>query len=422
LKWPKLWTMIAAVLIIAVLTAGCAQQKDHEKGKSDGKQEDLLKAKWQDVLSKANGQTVNMYLWGGSESTNRYIDDWVAPRLKKQTGINLNRVPVNDTKDITNKLLAEKQAGKKDGSIDVMWINGENFLEVKNNDLLWGSFSPRLPNVKKYVNQDSPAIKNDFGEPTEGLEAPWSQAQFVLTYDQNKVENPPKSAEALKQWVKEHPGKFTYPAPPDFTGSAFIRNLLYETTGGYQQYLKPIDEQEGLDDKLKPLWDYLNAIEPYLWRKGQTYPESASKLDQLYASGAVWMTMSYNPAHAANEVKDGRFPKSTRTFVLKDGTLSNTSYLSIPFNSPHKAAAMAAINFMLSPDAQITKANPKNWGALMAIDPNKLSDEEQKRLNAIDRGKSTLSANVLANHRVPEIPAEYVETIEKGWLEHVAKH
>ncbi|WP_085522917.1 ABC transporter substrate-binding protein [Tuberibacillus sp. Marseille-P3662] len=421
MKQSTLLLKIAAFLFILVFTVGCSEQTKDAKDLSSRQQQQLLQDDWQSILTKAKGQSVNFYLWGGNESTNRYIDEWVAPRLKEQFGVNLNRVPVNDIKDTTHKLLAEKQAGKKNGSVDMMWINGENFLTAKDNELLWGPFSPRLPNVKKYVDQNAPAINYDFGEPTKGLEAPWSQAQFVLTYDQSKVKHPPTSAEALKQWVEKHPGKFTYSAPPDFTGSAFVRNMLYETTGGYQQYLKPIDEQKNLNETLKPLWNYLNDIEPHLWRNGQTYPESASKLDQLYASGSVWMTMSYSPAHAANEVKTGRFPKSTRTLVLKDGTLANTSYLSIPFNAQHKAAAMVAINFMLSPDAQIAKANPDNWGALTAIDPNRLSDGDQKRLNAIDRGQATLSAKGLAHHRVPEMPAAYVDTIEKGWLEHVAK-
>lgn len=422
LKRSKWFYSMAVFLIFTVFLSGCAGNQGNSKGKAAGKQEDLLNANWENIVSKAKGKKVNIYLWGGSQSTNNYIDNWVAPRLKKQYGIKLNRIPVNDTKDIINKLVSEKQAGKKNGSVDIMWINGENFLAAKKNHLLWKSFSPRLPNVKKYVDRKSPAIKNDFGEPTQDLEAPWSQAQFVFIYNSNKVKHPPKSAKALKQWVKKHPGKFTYPAPPDFTGSAFIRNLLYETTGGYKQYLKPLKQQKGLSNKVQPLWSYLKVIKPYLWRKGQTYPQSVSKLDQLYANGAVWMTMSYDPAHATNAIKNGTFPKSTRTFVWNQGTLSNTSYLSIPFNSPHKAAAMVTINFMLSPKAQIAKANPKIWGTEMAIDPKKLSSAQQKQLDAIPRGKATLSPKVLANHRVPEIPAAYVTYLEKSWTQHVAKH
>ncbi|WP_186576961.1 ABC transporter substrate-binding protein [Aquibacillus kalidii] len=421
----KKFTIISIILVMAVALIVYARTLGEEEspnkvGTAEEKKE-ILKASWNEVLSQAKGKKVNIYMWGGDESTNRYIDEWVAPRIMKKLEIKLNRVPVKDINDTINKLLTEKQVGKDTGSIDIMWINGENFLTAKQNNLLWGSFSSKLPNANKYIDLQSPAIKNDFGEPTNGLEAPWSQAQFVFTYDKAKVLDPPKSAEELKAWVKQNPGKFTYPAPPDFTGSAFIRNILYETTGGYKQYERPISEQTQLEEKMKPLWAYLNEIKPYLWRKGETYPESSSKLDKLYADGAVWMTMSYDPSHAANEVNNGNFPKSTRTFVLEKGTLSNTSYLTIPFNSPNKAAAMAVINFMQSPTAQIAKADPSIWGAMMVIDPTKLNSKQKEKYNEINRGESSLPVKELMNHRVPEIPAEYVDFIEKGWKEYVAK-
>lgn len=306
--------------------------------------------------------------------------------------------------------------------MDVIWINGENFRTAKENELLWGSFLEQLPNHNDYIAKDAPDINKDFGEDINGLEAPWGKAQFVFVYDQDKVKNPPKSMEELKQWVKENPGKFTYPALPDFSGSAFVRHALYEMTGGYEQYFKPLEDQDHFAETVEPLWTYLNEIEPYLWREGKTYPESLAKLDQLYANGEVWMTMGYDPARASAEIKKGLFPESSRTFVLDGGTLSNTHYLSIPFNSSHKAGAMTAINFMMSPDAQIEKLDPNNWGDLMAIDPEKLSKEDQQRVSEVDLGSATLPTDVLSSHRLPEIPATYVDVIEKGWMEHVAQH
>ncbi len=137
----------------------------------------------------------------------------------------------------------------------------------------------------------------DFGEPIENLEAPWGEAQFVFIYDRAKNENPPKSVDELKEWVMKNPGKFTYPAPPNFTGSAFIRHMVYEVTGGYEQYMKPLDKEE-MSEKLQPVWEYLNEIEPYLWRNGETYPESQAKLHQLYSNGEVYITMGYHPLTA----------------------------------------------------------------------------------------------------------------------------
>jgi putative spermidine/putrescine transport system substrate-binding protein len=415
------WIGLTMFVVMALVFSACSNGNGGTKEKVDHSSPlNLLETNWEDVVAGAQGQTVNMYMWGGSDSINRYIDEWAAPKLKQESGVTLKRIPMNDTKDIINQLLTEKQAGKTEGSMDIIWINGENFKTAKDNDLLWSSFADQLPNVQQYVNSNAPDIQFDFGLDTEGFEAPWGKAQFVFVYDSEKMKNPPKSLQELKAWVKQNPGKFSYPAPPDFTGSAFIRHALFETTGGYEQYLKEGSGQD-LESKLSPLWSYLNEIEPYLWRQGQTYPESLAKLDQLYANGEVWMTMGYDPARASNEIKKGTIPTSSRTFLLDAGTLSNTHYLSIPFNSTNQAGAMAAINFFLSPEAQIAKYDPAHWGEDMALDVKKLSPEDQNRVSSIDRGVATLPAEVLTSHRIPEIPADSVDILEKGWLEHVAK-
>ncbi|MBB5178747.1 putative spermidine/putrescine transport system substrate-binding protein [Planomicrobium koreense] len=404
--------------ILALGLAACSQNA--EKGSQDNSG-NLLASDWQEVSDAAAGQEVNMYMWGGNDNINRYLDEWVAPRMKEEHGIELTRVPMNDAQDIINQLLDEKSVGKTDGSMDIVWINGENFKAAKDNGLLWGDFSGQLPNFTDYIDADAPEIAEDFGEPVDGLEAPWGQAQFVLVHDENKSPNPPKSMEELASWVKENPGQFTYPAPPDFTGSAFIRHVLYETTGGHEQYQQPAAEINDLEARFEPMWQYLNEIEPFLWREGQTYPESLTKQDQLFASGEVGLTMSYDPALAASEVLKGRFPESTRTFLLDGGTLANTHFLSIPFNSSDKAGAMVTINELLSPAAQTAKLSPENWGDLSALDLEKLSPEQRQAMTDVDLGNATLPLEELEANRLPELSADYIEIIEKGWMEHVAK-
>ena len=372
-----------------------------------------------DQKQESEEKTVSVYMWGGSEATNNYMDKWVAPRLKDK-GIKLNRVPVTDIKDTVNKLITEKQLGKKEGSADILWLNGENFKLSKSSKILSKPFVDKLSNYNKYVLADSPEVKYDFGEVTAGLEAPWGKVQFVFIYDSEKVKTPPKSFEELKIWIKKNPGKFAYPVSSDFTGSAFLRQGLFELNGGFKKFMTAFNEN-AMKEASKPLWDYLNEIKPSLWQQGKTYPESIAKLDKLYSNGEVWMTMGYDEARAENEIKKGTFPKSTKTFVLDNGTLANTHFLSIPFNSTHQDAAKEVINFLLSPEAQIAKFDPNNWGDGLSIDVNKLSSEEVKKINSIDRGASTLSLKELQSHRTPEITADYVEFIEKGWLENVAK-
>lgn len=372
---------------------------------------------WDEITKAAEGTTVNFYMWGGDTRINGWITGYVADNVKKDYGITINMVPMN-AEDFMNKLASEKQAGKEKGSIDLLWINGENFYTAKENGLLYGPFANKLPNYNKYINSDTPDNTLDFGYPTEGYEVPYGRAQLVLVYDSSKVENPPKNLKELEGFIKKNPGKFTYPAPPDFTGSAFVRNIMYMTTGGYQQYME-IDSKE-MEGRLQPAWDFLNGMKPYLWREGKTYPSTIGQLDSMFADGEVLMTMTYSPLKPSGEVINGVFPEGTKTLVLEEGTISNTHFLAIPQNAANKAGALAAADFLAGFEAQLSKLEPKNWGDLPVFDPEKLSNEEKSKLDELDLGSATLSQQELAEHRVPEIPSKHVPVIEELWMKNVA--
>ncbi len=374
---------------------------------------------WDQTVAKAHGTEVRFAMWGGSDNINRWVDKWVAPRLKQQYGVTLKRQATNDPVETINKLVSEKQAGRKAGSIDLVWINGENFKMAKAAGTLAGPFTARLPAFRQYYDQTSPDITHDFGTAVEGFEAPYGKAQFVFVYDSAKVKTPPQTFAALLAWVKQNPGRFTYPAPPDFTGSAFVRQVVYATTGGPAQYLPKVD-LELLARKIPAAWAYLNEMRPYLWLKGVTYPESKARLEQLFADGDVWMSMGYSPTTAEADIRKGTLPKTTRTFVMQEGTLANTHFVAVPFNAPHPDAALVLANLLLTPDAQLAKFDPTAWGDLPALDTTKLTPAERSRFEAMDLGVSTLPLGVLAKHRVPEIPPEYVVAIERDWLKQVA--
>ncbi|MBK9050076.1 MAG: ABC transporter substrate-binding protein [Chloroflexi bacterium] len=233
--------------------------------------------------------------------------------------------------------------------------------------MLYGNWAGDLPNMA-YVNGADPSVANDFGFPVDEYESPYGKAQFVMIYDSARIAEPPKTITALVEWIKANPGLFTYPAPPDFTGSAFVRHVCYEAVGGYDKLLGEFD-QAIFDAEIPACWVLLNEIEPFLWREGQTYPESHARQQELFANGEVWFDMAYNPAEASSLIENGRYPETTRTFVFDTGTIANTHYVAIPYNSPHKAAAMVVANFLLSPEAQLSKAQPENWGDLPVLDP-----------------------------------------------------
>ncbi|GAB4452892.1 MAG: ABC transporter substrate-binding protein [Anaerolineae bacterium] len=376
--------------------------------------------KWADIVAEAKGQTVNWYMWGGQENINTWVTGFVAENVKKQYGVTLNMVPIADTVEAVNKVLGEKEAGQDDaGSVDLIWINGENFRTLRQADLLYGPWAQYLPNTR-YVNWDDPSVSTDLGLPVSGYESPYGKAQFVMIYDSAKVAQPPATLDGLIEWIKANPGKFTYPAPPDFTGTAFIMHLCYAAAGGHEQFLREFD-QTLFDDKFARCWKTLNEIEPFLWREGQTYPESHARQQDLFANGEVYFDMAYNPAEASSLVEAGKFPQTTRTFIFDSGTIANTHYVAIPYNSPHKAGAMVVANFLLSPEAQHSKADPANWGDFPAIEVSRLPESWQQQFAALPRGVATLPDETLAARRLPELQATWRVAAEKAWEENVLK-
>ena len=366
----------------------------------------------------ARGTEVNLHMYGGDDAINAYVDDYVIPELKERHDVELTRTPLGDTADAVNKLLNEKGAGKEEGTIDLVWLNGENFATGADANLWYGPWAEELPNAR-YIDWESPSINRDFGYPVEGREAPWGKAQFVMIHDSEKVKDPPKTMDELRRWTAENPGRFTYPAPPDFTGNAFIEQVLYGVTGGPELYQEPFRE-EVFAEKSPEFTSFLNEIEPNLWREGETYPESSTKLDELYGNGEVWLTMSYNPQLAQRQINKGLFPETTRTYLFEDGTLNNTHYLAIPFNGPNKAGAQVVANFLQSPEAQIKKQDPDGWGDLTALSVERLPEDVREPLSNPE-GPATLSTEELQDNRVPEARPEWLLATEDAWEEKVLK-
>lgn len=373
--------------------------------------EEFLEMEYSAIEERARGTSVRFYMWGGSETVNSWIDGYVADRMEDLFDITVERVPM-DAAVFVNKLLTEKQAGAETGTIDVLWINGENFRIAREADLLLGPFTHRIPNFRRYV--DPVAAETDAGYPVDGYEAPYGRAQFNFDYDAARVSDPPRTFEELEYWVRQNPGRFTYPQPPDFTGSAFIRQAFYALTGGHEQYLRGFDRSL-FDRNVPALWEYLNRIEPYLWQEGRTYPRDLAALDALFERGEVDFTMSFTQTNAATRISQGRYPETARSFVMTDGSLFNTHFLAIPFNAPNTPSALVLINFLLSPEAQFSKNRLENWGDFTILDMARLPEESRSEFEALDLGDATVPLEEFSRYGVPEIPAEYWEALEDGW-------
>ena len=372
--------MLVMTMVLGLIACGAKEDKI-----------DLNTASWDQIVEAAKGTTVTFYGWGGDENRNNWLNTTVADYVKENYDITLEVVGMN-IDEILAKLSGEKQAGSNKGSIDMIWINGENFYSAKDNGLLWGPFTDKLPNMANYIDLEDPETLNDFCMPIDGYEAPYAKAQMVMYADTAVTPDLPASAEELMAFAKANPGKVTYPALPDFTGSAFVRNIVYELCGWEQFQTMAAD------------YDTVKAA-------------IAPAMDAMFADGEVVMNMSYSPFTVATGIANGTYTETTETFVFDKGTIGNTNYMAIGFNAPNKAGAMVVINAILSGEIQLTQY--AQLRELPVVAAEKLSADEKAAFDAVDLGKGVLSQADLLAHRLPEMPASLVPIIEEIWLNEV---
>jgi len=368
---------------------------------------------WPAVTEAAKRQTVYWHAWGGSNAINDYIA-WAGDQVAERYGVRIEHVKLKDTADAVSRVIAEKSAGKDDaGAVDLIWINGENFAAMKAQGLLFGPWAEDLPNWHFVDVEGKPAVTSDFTVPTEGLEAPWGMAQIIFYHDTARLAEPPRSIPALLDWARENPGRFAYPQPPDFLGSTFLKQAVMELTPDPAVLTAPVDEAS-YQAATAPLWDYLDALTPLLWRGGAAYPQSGPRLIQMMNDGEIDLALSFNPNEPSNAIANYELPDTVRSYVLDGGTIGNASFVAIPYNANAKEGALVLANFLMSPEAQARKQDPQVWGSGTVLALDRLGAEDRAAFDAIERGVATLSPEELGQS-LPEPHPSWMVRLEQDW-------
>ncbi|MGI8546516.1 MAG: ABC transporter substrate-binding protein [Gemmatimonadaceae bacterium] len=371
---------------------------------------ELAAMSWNQILASAKGTTVTWRMWRGDPSINAYVDSWVAPRLQARYGITLNPVDAQGP-EILNQLAIEKQAQRGAGSTDLVWINGETFYNLRKSNLLFGPWAGRLPNAT-YVDSSSAIIARDFEQDPAGYESPWGTVQFALIYDTVRTPSPPRTVAQLRGWIRAHPGRFTY--DQSFTGVTFLNVLMYALNGGAQQFQGGFNEAKYAKGSGR-VWDWLTALRPSLWRKGEAYPSGVAELHGLFANGEVDFSMSNNQNDVVTKVRQGILPPTARPLLLRDGTIANTHYLGIAANAGNPAGAMVVADFLLSPEAQLQKQKPDVWADGTVLSMERLPAEWSARFRALSTDSRSLSHDSLSKYARPEVAPQYHERLQTDW-------
>jgi putative thiamine transport system substrate-binding protein len=368
-------------------------------------------APWARIEQAARGQTVRFNAWAGSQRVNGYLQ-WAAGELQRRHGVTVEHVKIAETAEAVRRVRAEKAAGRgADGSADLVWINGENFLAMKREGLLFGPFAEALPNFALVDTAGKPTTRVDFSEPVEGMESPWGMAQLTFYADTARAGPLPASFAELEAWARRNPGRFTYPRPPQFHGTTFVKQVLLEVTGERAPLYRP-HASEAFERVTAPLWAALERLHPLLWRGGRAFAASTAQMRQMLADGELALSLTFNPNEAANEIAARTLPASVASFQFRAGTIGNTHFLAIPFNARAKEGAQVAANFMLSPPAQARKADIAVWGDPTVLALDRLAPADRALFAAAQSapGQVKEPAPVL-----PEPHASWVEPLEREW-------
>lgn len=370
-------------------------------------------ANWDAVTAEARGQTVYWNAWGGSTTTNDFIA-WIGDKVQADYGVTLEHVKLTDTADAVSRVLAEQAANQDtDGAVDMIWINGANFASMKQAGLLFGPFAEDLPNWS-LVDVDGKTVQTDFTVPTEGYESPWAMAQVVFLHDTETLPEPPKSAEALLEWAATNPGRFTFPQPPDFLGTTFLKQMLIELVDDATVLQSPAGDD--FEAVTAPMWAFLEELTPHLWRQGRAYPQTGPRQLQLINDGETDLAISFSPGEASAAIANDQLPETVRTYVLDGGTLGNASFVAIPYNSGSKAGAMVVANTLLSVEAQLRAQDPNILGYGTVLDMNKLTPAQADEFEALDLGIATLSPAELGQVLAEPHPS-WMTKIEAEWID-----
>lgn len=422
MNWTRKHVVMRTLLAAAFLAFGASLFAAGRGGGGEPFEDRYEEMTWDEIVAEADGQDVYFYMWGGADHINNWVTGYFSDHLKSQFNVNLEMVPIDGSPVYVNKVLGEKQAGRdRGGAVDVMWINGENFRTMRQGDLLFGPYAERLPNLQFC----SPEILGfDFGFPIDGYESPYGAAQCVMEYDTAFVATPPGDIGELFEWARANPGKLTYPAPPDFTGSVFVRHVFYYVAGGHERLMGPLNE--AVYDEIAPqVWDLLNEVEPYLWRAGETYPESSTKAQELLGNGEIYFNINYGPDGAGANIDKGAYPESVRTFLFDTGMIGNINFVAIAYNSDHKAGSMVMANELLNPDVQYAASLPVAEGGMAWMTPFDLATvpaDIRSAFDALPIHPSRLPTSVLIEHALPEIQSDWLLRIEADWQINVLRN
>lgn len=311
------------------------------------------------------GQEVREALQAIADSYNN------SPEYNKKAKVEIQFV-VSGTSEqsLPDRLAAAYKAGETDTDFDLIATDDSaiaGILAQTSQDFFETIDTSKIPNYQNLIFKEN-IIGDTF--------IPYRGTSVYLAYNSEAVPEPPKTADELYQWIKDHPGRFSYNDPSTGnSGFSFTANTIYNqlpeeaATSSDEKWMT--EHTKEWDNAFKLLAD----LHPYLYQtagKVQYPMKNAGTLD-LLSNKQIDMC----PAFAnmvLSQKSEGTLPDSIKLTQLKEPFLGGLAGFAIPKIAKDKEAALSVIDYYLSYEAQ-----KQDWNTMFAspvVDASKLEGLE----------------------------------------------
>ncbi|PID79778.1 MAG: hypothetical protein CSB19_01835 [Clostridiales bacterium] len=372
---------------------------------------------WQLIADSAAETAVSFYTWTEDRGAWQWFEQSVSSKVKNAHGIDFNvvKLPYDQVYD----LLVEDKANERTvGKIDLLWLNEAEFKELQQKGLLYGPFVKKLYNYQTHYCDDDLNCIYCGDAPTDGFLVPFNVNTLNYFYDKDVVFDRLNSLESLAEFLEANPGKFTYPEPSDPIGGAFVRSVILNFSPIKSFVKEDLDEAQ-LAELIEPGMSYLQSISKNLYAGGETYPQTAAEMDNLFAEGKTLVTMSYDYMYGDKMSGQSIFPYGTHPLFLMKHNVNKVNYLAIPFNAANKSGAMATINTIIDKELQMEKVYNRDFRGLPAYSANILQSSLRSQLNQIIQKRTVADIGMLMEYSSHDIPEKYHAAIIAAWRDKI---
>jgi putative spermidine/putrescine transport system substrate-binding protein len=336
----------------------------------------------------------------GNVTVNRAIyDGFAAAHPELVSSINYQSAPAPD---VAGKIRAQQLAGQVDisvvvGGTDVMGAAQTEDLMLP----LVPNHQSNLPDLSRVFDQggaDMQTMANGIG-----VVVRYGPAGPLLAYRPDEVRQAPITPEALLEWARQNPGKFTYAQPPNSgPGRTFLMSLPYMLGDS-----DPSDPENGWEKT----WAYLRELGKYV----ESYPPSSTIMNQQFGSGQLQLIPTILSMDIASR-RDGTWAPTSQVGLFADQNwITDAHFMMVPkgVSGEQLYVALELMKWTLQPDQQaLTYATGSLTTANKNVTPADASPEGRALLQQWGRPDFYPQALTTGDTHVPLTPENQVKAFE----------